>query len=138
MEETQPTVTQSRYYSPVFNAAVFDGPFRIYFAQKDESEALKIYYKMKKNIEFQFSEKVFQSEMNNIMLMIYPDEKTYKLAFTEAQDDSISMAKLGNQSVIGIYSNTQDYNVKPLSQVVASIIQSSNLEFSPKHASMEL
>ncbi len=138
MEDTQPAVTQSQFYTPVFNTAVFDGPFRIYFAQKDEPEALKIYYKMKKNLEFQFSEDIFEKVRENILLMIYPDQKSFENAFPNSDNPMLGTGDLGLQKVIGVFFSVTEFNISPLIKAVESLFKDSRLDFSEKQVSMEL
>jgi len=85
MQESEPVtyVTQSRFFSPVFNAAIFDGPIRIYFAQFQEAQALKLYF----NLQERFSEVrknargLFKERGQNIFVMMYPNEDTFDLSF---------------------------------------------------------
>src|SRR5262245_9985253 len=83
MRETVSFVTQSKYFSPVFNAAIFDGPIRIYFAQYQEAQALKLYF----NFQQRFTELrkeargIFKDRSRNIFVMLYPTEETFDLSF---------------------------------------------------------
>ncbi len=84
MRENVTYVTQSRYFTPAFNAAIFDGPIRIYFAQYQESQALKIYF----NLQERFAQVrreargIFKDRGRNIFVMLYPTEETFDLSFT--------------------------------------------------------
>jgi hypothetical protein len=42
---------KTEHYHPSLNSAIFDGPLRIYFAQSQESLALKIYFQLQKVID---------------------------------------------------------------------------------------
>ena len=42
----RPYITQSSFYSPAFNGAIFDGPLRLYFSQAQEAMALKFYFEL--------------------------------------------------------------------------------------------
>jgi len=83
MREQVTFVTQSKYFSPAFNAAIFDGPIRIYFAQYQEAQALKLYF----NFQERFADirrqarGIFKSRGRNIFVMLYPTEETFDLSF---------------------------------------------------------
>lgn len=83
MKETVTFVTQSRYFTPAFNAAIFDGPIRIYFAQYQEAQALKLYF----NLQERFADVrrqargIFKERGRNIFVMLYPTEETFDLSF---------------------------------------------------------
>lgn len=83
MRETVSYVAQSKYFSPAFNAAIFDGPIRIYFAQYQEAQALKVYF----NLQQSFGEArregrgIFKSRARNIFVMLYPTEDAFDLSF---------------------------------------------------------
>lgn len=83
MREQVTFITQSKYYSPAFNAAIFDGPIRIYFAQYQEAQALKLYF----NLQERFSEVrlqargIFKERGRNVFVMLYPTDETFDLSF---------------------------------------------------------
>ena len=87
MRETVSYVTQSKYFSPAFNAAIFDGPIRIYFAQYQEAQALKIYF----NLQQRFGDVrrqargIFKNRDRNIFVMLYPTEETFDLSFGDLE-----------------------------------------------------
>lgn len=91
MKETVTYVTQSKFFTPAFNAAIFDGPIRIYFAQHQESQALKLYF----NLQERYGDvrrnarAAFREKGCNIFVMLYPTEETFDHSFG---DD----AKLGS------------------------------------------
>ncbi len=43
-------IVESPYYSKSFDGAIFDGPFRIYFAQYQEQVGLELYHYLSKNM----------------------------------------------------------------------------------------
>ncbi len=83
MAATYSSFMTTRFYSPVFNTALFDGPFRIYFSQTYESSALKIYHLLQtEHPELWLKIKNWSSESKeHIFLMIYPDAKTLESIF---------------------------------------------------------
>lgn len=111
MQDTEPVtyVTQSRFFSPVFNAAIFDGPIRIYFAQFQEAQALKLYF----NLQERFSEVrknargLFKERGQNIFVMMYPNEDTFDLSFSEESANDPKPTGLGAESGAGIGVGTQ-------------------------------
>lgn len=99
-------LTQSRFYSPVFNAAVFDGPIRIYFAQHQEELALKVYSKLQTYLQDTYSafRKNFKQHGQTIFLMLYPTQESFKDSFELESGAELSVAfeKLGNDHVLGV------------------------------------
>lgn len=93
-------LTQSQYFSPIFNTAVFDGPIRIYFAQKQEAYALELYFKLSSRLRSSDPE-AMKKRGPNIFVMIYPDTNSYKETF-ESEDMGFCTKKLGNDIVIGV------------------------------------
>ena len=96
-------LTQSRFYSPAFNAAIFDGPIRIYFAQYQEAVALKIYFELQENLKELYHEArdTFKKNGAHIFLMLYPTVETFGLSF-ERQKEAIVVERLENDYVIGV------------------------------------
>jgi hypothetical protein len=95
-------LTQSRFYSPVFNAAVFDGPIRIYFAQHQEALALKVYYKLQQYLQETYSafRKNFKQHGQTIFLMLYPTQESFNDSFSN--DLAVAAEKLGDDHVLGV------------------------------------
>lgn len=73
----------TQYYSPVFNTALFDGPFRIYFSQSYESVALKIYHLLQSQDLQVWTEykKWSEKTKKHAFILIYPNDKDLSLAF---------------------------------------------------------
>lgn len=73
----------TKYYSPVFNTALFDGPFRIYFSQAYEGTALKIYHLLQvQHIEvWEHYKKWSEKTKRHIFILIYPTGDDVALAF---------------------------------------------------------
>lgn len=96
-EATSPIryVTQSSFFTPAFNAAIFDGPIRIYFAQYQEAQALKLYH----NLQERFGDVrkhargIFKERGRNIFVMLYPTEEVFDLCF--GQEDQSGTESLG-------------------------------------------
>ena len=116
MRETVTTyVTQSKFFSPVFNAAIFDGPIRIYFAQYQEAQALKLYF----NLQERFGEVrkqargIFKERGRNIFVMLYPTAETFDGSFGERVEERAELCEvkcdsLGNDYVVGVRGPLED------------------------------
>ena len=87
MRETVSYVTQSKYFSPAFNAAIFDGPIRIYFAQYQEPQALKLYFNLQQRFHDlrKAARGIFKNRERNIFVMLYPTDETFDLSFCDLE-----------------------------------------------------
>lgn len=85
MAATYSAFMTTRFYSPVFNTALFDGPFRIYFSQSYESSALKIYHILQTQHEelWQNLKKWSLRTKEHVFLLMYPDAKDVQMIFEE-------------------------------------------------------
>ena len=140
-EDEPPTyVTQSRFFSPVFNAAIFDGPIRIYFAQSQEAQALKLYY----NLQERFSDVrknargLFKERGQNIFVMMYPNEDTFDLSFSSepiptgagaeagfplmTTGSQIVRTRLGRDYVVGVCGPLEDADLERLCREMDQIV----------------
>src|SRR6476620_6966680 len=90
-------LTQSRFYSPVFNAAVFDGPIRIYFAQHQEAMALQVYFRLQQSLKDTYAafRKTYKQHGQTVFLMLYPNGESFEQAFEKCAD-SVMCEKLGD------------------------------------------
>lgn len=107
MRQTVSSLTQSRFYSPVFNAAVFDGPIRIYFSQSQESEALRVYFQLQEKLAdiYHDAKKIVKESGRNVFIMLYPNSETFDLSFSPSQgsiQESIVSETLGDDFVLGV------------------------------------
>lgn len=84
MDSSQLLFTQSRFYTPAFNAAIFDGLLKIYFAQMQEGQALHLYFYLQKQLE-NSSLAHFTKEEPQLLIMIYPNEESFQQACVEPQ-----------------------------------------------------
>lgn len=96
------SVAQSRYFSPVFTAAIFDGPVRIYFAQEHEAQALKLYFKMQQCLGATRATRTVGS--SNAFVMFYPTPESFADLFVsqEAEKSGLGIEMLGDDTVIGV------------------------------------
>jgi hypothetical protein len=122
MKEAVTYVTQSKYFSPAFNAAIFDGPIRIYFAQYQEAQALKLYF----NLQERFGDVrraargFFKERGRNIFVMLYPSQETFDLSFS---GDSIVRERYGSDFVVGVCGPLEDEAVMRICNEMDQIVQ---------------
>lgn len=88
MAATYSSFMTTRFYSPVFNTALFDGPFRIYFSQAYESSALKMYHLLQTEYQGLWNEVKQWSQKNkeHIFLLIYPDVESAESIFDKTAE----------------------------------------------------
>lgn len=93
MAATYSSFMTTRFYSPVFNTALFDGPFRIYFSQSYESSALKVYHLLQTEYQDLWDQvkNWSLSSKEHIFLLIYPEITDVQNVFDSA--DSVDVSK---------------------------------------------
>lgn len=119
-------LTQSRFYSPVFNAAVFDGPIRIYFAQHQEPLALKVYFHLQQYMKDSYSafRKSFKAHGQTIFLMLYPTLESFENSFSnDAPSTTVVSERLGDDYVLGVRGPLNDGDYEEIFRSVKSILQ---------------
>jgi hypothetical protein len=98
-------LTQSRYYSPAFNAAIFDGPVRIYFAQYQEALALKIYFRLQDRLQgwLGSAQQLARVKLPNAFIMLYPTDEIFANCFSPEQcPERVVRERLGDDYVLGV------------------------------------
>ncbi|MGE0529600.1 MAG: hypothetical protein AB7G93_10345 [Bdellovibrionales bacterium] len=118
-------LTQSRYYSPVFNAAVFDGPIRIYFAQHQEALALKVYLRLQQCLQEIYSElrRSFRQRGRTVFLMLYPTVDSFQISFPESDSGNVVSERLSEDHVVGVRGPLADAEYDEVFATVKSILQ---------------
>src|SRR5580692_9516144 len=103
-------LTQSRYYSAAFNAAVFDGPIRIYFAQHQEALALKVYFRLQNRLKdsFKIARQELRSNGRTIFLMLYPTIEAFESSFSRNISDAVVVEDLDEDFVLGVRGPLED------------------------------
>jgi len=93
MAATYSSFMTTRFYSPVFNTALFDGPFRIYFSQSYESSALKVYHLLQTEYQELWHQvkEWSQASKEHVFLLIYPEPADVQNVFDN--DDSVDVSK---------------------------------------------
>lgn len=106
MAATYSSFMTTRFYSPVFNTALFDGPLRIYFSQSYESVALKIYHLLQTQQPdlWQRLKSFSQQSREHAFLMIYPEVKDLEMIFADqkAAVDTICLQEWDEGMAIGM------------------------------------
>ena len=124
-------LTQSRYYSPAFNAAVFDGPIRIYFAQHQESLALKVYFRLQQYLKESYSvlRESFKTHGHSVFLMLYPNSESFESAFPVHNNKVVVSAKIGDEHVLGVRGPLEDSEYDRIFEQVKVILENLDLGF---------
>jgi hypothetical protein len=99
--DPSPMVTDSRYFSGEFNTAIIDGPLRIYFSDRQEAEALKIYFDIQEALATSGMRlETLPMTRPHMFLMLYPTLQTFKEAFELNED--LAYGKFGEHLVLGV------------------------------------
>ncbi len=126
-------LTQSRFYSPMFNAAVFDGPIRIYFAQHQEDIALNVYHHLQQFLKDSYAtfRKNFRQHGHTVFVMLYPNVEMFEDAFSKDTNglhnatEHMAMERLGDDVVIGVRGVLSEQDYKDVFTCVETILQTS-------------
>jgi hypothetical protein len=98
-----PLVTDSRYFTNDFNTDIIDGPLRIYFSDRQEADALQIYFDIQETLAGRgLKLEAIPLDSPNMFLMLYPTTDSFKDAFE--QDEKLAFGKFGRHLVLGINS----------------------------------
>lgn len=94
MSATYSSFMTTRFYSPVFNTALFDGPLRIYFSQSYESVALRIYHLLQTQHADAWNKlkSSTQKSKEHLFLMIYPEAQDMQMVF-DSQNEPTAFAQ---------------------------------------------
>lgn len=109
MKASYSSLMQSRFFSPAFNSAIFDGPVRIYFSQLHESLALKIYFSLQQKFPDALAraKDLHKTYGLNLLVMIYPTEDSFQLSF-EGRNEFLIEDRLGDDTLLGINGPFED------------------------------
>lgn len=110
IENATTRILQSKYFSPAFNTAIFDGPLRVYFTQTQEGDALKVYFSLQSQF---FKEDNMLTNLREyfpknatLFVMIYPSREAFLQSFEKEAE--IAYSKMGDDYVIGIQGPVTD------------------------------
>ncbi len=76
-------LTQSTFYTPAFNSAIFDNNILIYYSQNNEKIALEIYFRMQN--EYSEVRQCWQQNGNEnkcIYVLLYPEQNLFQRAIS--------------------------------------------------------
>lgn len=129
-------LTQSRYYSPAFNAAVFDGPIRIYFAQHQEALALKVYFRLQQYLKDSYAKfrSGFKQHGQTIFLMLYPTGESFESSFSRELAAPVVAERLGEDHVLGVRGPLDEDQYDVVFAQVRTILQSLGISPDPELA----
>lgn len=124
MKSTYSTLMQSKYFSPAFNSAIFDGPVRIYFAQFHEALALKLYFMIQQKLskEIAQAKEISKASGANILVMIYPTIDSYGMSFEGHAEQSLAVEEWNDDMVIGTRGPIEDDQLEPLVELLRETI----------------
>ena len=129
-------VTQSRFFTPAFNAAIFDGPIRIYSAQYQEAQALKLYFNLQERFAQvrQQARSLLKERGCNIFVMLYPTCEMFDSSFgngpkatglgAEAGNAVIVRDRLGSDFIVGVRGPVEDEALIDLCEEMDEIVRS--------------
>jgi hypothetical protein len=103
MQGTYTALTQSKFFNPAFNSAIFDGPIRIYFAQMHESLALKIYFSLQQDFSAILNQCKEAHKMSGktVLVMLYPTPDSFAMSF-ESEKNFLSQEELHGDIIVGV------------------------------------
>ena len=134
MDSATGFLTQSKFYSPVFNAAIFDGPIKIYFSQVQESQALKLYFELQRKINKEGID-LNKSYSNNVFVMLYPNSESFYNSFDKSHVsensnmDVVVEDKLGDDHVVGVRGPATDSSLETVYSKISDIFEYSMPNF---------
>ena len=78
-------IVDSRFYTEAFNAAIFDGPMKIYFHQSREQTSLELYHRISQGDFFDWDlvKKLNAPLPKSLYVMVYNSEPGFREAFAE-------------------------------------------------------
>ncbi|PIU00144.1 MAG: hypothetical protein COT74_06140 [Bdellovibrionales bacterium CG10_big_fil_rev_8_21_14_0_10_45_34] len=76
-----PEIVHSKFFRPLFNTAIFDGPVRVYFSQNLEAEALKVYFCVRDRLAPLFQNANENEASGHLFVMLYPNATTFGEVF---------------------------------------------------------
>lgn len=135
-------ITNSKYYHPSFNSAIFDGPIRIYFVQFHETYALKIYFQIQEHFKNSIvqSKETAKRNNNTVAIMIYPTEDSFNKAFEGVFENQNPLQKLvsGKDAIFGMLAPVTETNVGQLMDELSDIFNCWEVDSLAKVISSEI
>ena len=117
-------VTDSGYFSREFNTAIIDGPLRIYFTDRQEANALQIYFDIQEALgNGGLKLDTVPMDGPHMFLMLYPTEESFKSIFKN--EEKTAFGKFGKNLVLGINGPCADVTRKLICSQVKTIFSES-------------
>lgn len=142
MKSSYSSLMSSKYFSPAFNSAIFDGPVRIYFAQFHESLALKIYFMIQQKLvsEFARAKDLSKSAHANVLIMVYPTEDGFLGAVdNERAGDARWLVEDWNQdAVIALRGPLEESEMETFLDFAGEVLRTWNPRSSAESARAEI
>lgn len=127
MRSAYSTLMQSKFFNPAFNAAIFDGPIRIYFAQFHEAFALKIYFyfQQKMPTEIAQAKEAAKKSGKNVLIMVYPSVDSFRLGFENhnLEHGPLAIDQHLEDTVIGLRGPLEDQQMDLLLEAVLDSVR---------------
>ena len=134
MKDSISTLTQSKFYSPAFNSAIFDGPFRIYFAQHQEATALQLYFRLQNELDEHYHQvkEMFKDRGPTVFIMIYPDGESFNWSFDTDPLGGFQIldSKIEEDTIVGFTLPSSDEDFDRIYSKLVTVIQSLKQEHS--------
>ena len=124
MAATYSSFMTTRFYSPVFNTALFDGPIRLYFSQSYETAALKIYHLLQSDFIDTWNllkDQTLRSK-EHVFLIIYPELKDLQQVFT-VNKSALQCQEWEEGLAIGLCQTVDDEMLKEQMDFIVTAIQ---------------
>ncbi len=119
-------ITQSPFYSPAFNGAIFDGPLRLYFTQSQEALALKFYFELRSKTH-DLAALWPRTSGPSLYVMIYPTEETFDLCFVSQglswTPESLPLGRLGRDHVVALQAHECETQLDSVVSRVLNVIR---------------
>ncbi|MBX3032297.1 MAG: hypothetical protein KF865_00100 [Bdellovibrionaceae bacterium] len=127
MKSSYSSLMQSKYFSPAFNSAIFDGPVRIYFAQFHEALALKIYFLIQQKWpqEFSRAKELSRSAHANVLVMLYPTDDSFMASVNNDAPASARWVVEGwnEDAVIALRGPLEDHEIESFLSFAGEVLR---------------
>lgn len=125
MRSTYLSFTQSPYFNPAFNSAIFDGPLRIYFAQMQESLGLRIYFYLQQNHASALARarEIHRQSGKNLMILVYPSRDCFLQAFPGAGETRLQIGSIESDDVLGVHGTPDELDLTRWGEAALQLLQ---------------
>jgi hypothetical protein len=129
-------LTQSKYFNPAFNSAIFDGPIRIYFAQMHESLALKIYFRLQQDFTAVLNQckQAHKLSGKTVLVMLYPTPDSFAMSFDEGSN-FLSQENLHGDIIVGVNGPFEDDKLPMVLQQIVGALNNWEINGAPERLS---